>query len=583
MTFTSLCHLPWRRAASSSGARPEIHALGDAWLTTSRLANEIDRWHAWLATQPRGAWLLYHRDPALFCPALLALWETGQSAVLPGDDRPQALAAITSQVVGRIPEHLPAPADDAPYLRPVPATPATLDRNGLAVTLYTSGSTGAPVSVDKRFACLEAELDAHHALWPLASDEQGDAAVISQVSHQHIYGLLVGLLRPLCAGVPFCARDCGYPEVLGARLEEAYAAGKAAVIASSPPQLARLPEHIDWASRGRIACIFSSGAPLAQRHAARTETLMQAPVIEIYGSTETGGIGYRRQRDDADWQPLPGVEFRIEAGTLQLRSPFLSDVPSPTQWWTQPDRAEANGERFLLLGRQDRIAKVAGKRVSLTALEQALQACDTVIDARCVTLHDDQERLGAIVALEADAIPQARDERHALLTTLRQHLSQRFEGVAIPRYWRFVDAVPRNTQGKLDNVLVKRLFADLNDSRLPRWLGDSHPAPNTVRVTLEVPEQLRYLDGHFDSLALVPGVVMVQWAYRLGEQYWGKLGPFRGVERVKFQQMLRPGTRCTLTLERHPRHIAFRFSSGHASGQEHYCLGKLRLDEVTDA
>ncbi|MGR4067252.1 AMP-binding protein [Billgrantia sp. C5P2] len=515
-----------------------------------------------MASQPAGHWLLCQRNPEEFCAGLAALWESGRIAVLPADDRPATLERLAAEVDGTLPE---TPGEQRVNEATAPAIPESLSPAATAFVLYTSGSTGDPVRLVKRFDQLDAELAAHAELWPLA-----DSGVISQVSHQHIYGLLTGVLHPLCAGVPFCGDECRYPEVLAVRLQEAGDAGLAPVVVSSPAQLSRLPEHLPWNGLPRPSRVFSSGAPLATEHARRAESLLHAPVIEIYGSTETGGIAQRRQTQGSNWQALPGVELSIVDERLTLRSPFLED---PQGWWQQPDRVAPAAAGFELLGRADRLVKIAGKRVSLDHIEQSLAALPEVSEARCIDLDRSDGRLGAVVALRDACIPHRHDTRHELIQRLRTHLSGHLERVAIPRYWRFVEALPSNAQGKLDRGLVDRLFADLDDTKTPRWLGERRPDPATCLLTLEVPERLVFLEGHFEEYPLVPGVVMVQWAIELANDSFGETGEFKGIERLKFQRVLRPGSRFTLQLTRRDDGIAFAIDSH----EGRHCAGHVRL------
>ncbi|PAU78110.1 AMP-binding protein [Halomonas salipaludis] len=556
MTFVPLTRLPWRRAITHQ------HSLPRHWVDPFSLTQRIDAWRRWLAGQPAGHWLLYRRHPGEFCAALAALWESGRVAVLPADDRPETLARLAAELDGTLPE---TPDEQSANHPTTPAYPESLNPSATAVVLYTSGSTGDPIRLAKRFDQLDAELAAHAELWPLA-----DGCIISQVSHQHIYGLLTGVLHPLGTGAPFCGDECRYPEVLAARLQEAGDAGLAPVVVSSPAQLSRLPEHLSWHDLPRPRRVFSSGAPLAAEHAQRTESLLHAPVIEIYGSTETGGIAQRRQTQGSTWQALPGVELSIMDGSLTLRSPFLED---PQSGWQQPDRVAPATAGFELLGRVDRLVKIAGKRVSLDHIELSLTALPEVSEARCIDLGRTDGRLGAVVTLHDERMPHRHDTRHELIQRLRTHLSHHLERVAIPRYWRFVDALPSNAQGKLDRSLVDRLFADLDDNKAPRWLGERRPDPATCLLTLEVPERLVFLEGHFEEYPLVPGVVMVQWAIELANDSFGETGEFQGIERLKFQRVLRPGSRFTLQLTRRDDGIAFAIDSH----EGRHCAGQVRL------
>lgn len=556
MTFISLTQLPWRAAF----ARHE--SLPSHWVCGASLASHIEAWHHWLADKPTGRWLLCQQQPVAFCAALIALWESGRVAVLPADDRPETLSRLASEVDGILPDapkpQLPQSAETRPRVAP-------LDPSATAVVLSTSGSTGNPVQLAKRFDQLEAELSAHARLWPLA-----DSGVISQVSHQHIYGLLTGILHPLCTGAPFCGGESRYPEALMARLQEADAAGLHPVVVSSPAQLSRLPEHLPWRTTASPTRVFSSGAPLALEHAQLTERLLQAPVVEIYGSTETGGIAQRRQTQHSAWQALPGVELSFQNGSLNLRSAFLE---TPQQWWQQPDQVVPADNGFALLGRADRLVKIGGKRVSLDHVERLLTAVEEVSEVRCVDLDRDDSRLGAVVVLDKASLPHQREARQHLIQRMRTYLFDHLEPIAVPRYWRFVETLPSNAQGKLDRTLINRLFADLDDPKVPRWLGEHPLDANSCVMTLEVPERLVFLEGHFDQYPIVPGVVMVQWAIHYAHDMFGHRGLFLGIERLKFTRALLPGTRFTLELTRREDGIAFSIDSQ----EGRHCAGRVRL------
>jgi len=551
MNFTPLTERPWLR-------RAETAELPAHWCENAALMTLRQRWLNWLADKPAGQWLLHQADPLQFTAALLALWDSGRVAVLPADDRPETLQAIAAELDGQLPAAPPSSIEtdtDLPALAP----------QQIALVLYTSGSTGQPVRLSKRFDQLDSELAVHAALWPLTG-----CAVIAQVSHQHIYGLLAGVLHPLCAGVPFCGRDALYPEVLAARLSEARGADLAAVVVSSPAPLSRLPAHIDWPAAGAPLRLFSSGAPLQAEHAAQAEHLLLAPVIEIYGSTETGGIAWRQQAHAAVWQALPGVDWRIEGDALLLHSAFLEQ---PQLGWQQADKVAAQGEGFVLLGRGDRVAKVAGKRVSLEQIEQRLLQLPDITAVRCVDPGRADGRLGVVLAMPPEQLPQDHATRRALTERLRTALADQLERVALPRYWRFVEQLPSNAQGKLDRALIARLFADLDDDRLPRWLGEQWQDTEHCQQSFEVPERLVYLRGHFNEFPLVPGVVMVQWALQAAEHSFGPLGQFQRLERLKFQSMLRPGMRFQLTLARKPDAVSFTLES--AAGR--HCTATARF------
>lgn len=71
--------------------------------------------------------------------------------------------------------------------------------------------------------------------------------------------------------------------------------------------------------------------------------------------------------------------------------------------------------------------------------------------------------------------------------------------------------------------------------------------------------------GHFPGDPVLPGVVQVDWAIRLGAEAFGPLGTFLGLDRIKFLEPVRPGETLELSLSA-PRagRLDFRYASGGA-------------------
>lgn len=562
---------PWRErdADARMAWRPPTDSAA-GWISVGAWRQRIGAWQALLAshTDGSGAWLLFDPDPLEFSAALVAIWERGEQAILPADDQPATLAALrdSGQPLGTLTGGVRAGADRDPEWshRPLPA---------IAVTLYTSGSTGEPQRLDKRFAQLDAELATQHRLWPYTED-----LVIGQVSHQHIYGLLFLILRPLSEGVPLATRPCPYPETLHAWLAACAEAQLQAALVSAPPALSRLPATLDWAAvhaaQGRI---YSSGAPLSSAASDLALALLGSPVHEVYGSSETGGIAWRVQQQGETWRPFPGLAIESDSEQrLWLRSPHLAE---PQTWQRQADRIalEPNGG-FRLLGRADRIVKIGGKRLSLTAMDRALGELEGVHRAQTVTLNRRELRLGAIVELDANHLPHDHASHRATVKRLRRALAERFETPALPRYWRFVETWPTNAQGKLTATLRERLFADLDDRRAPRWLGE-RALEDGIEVTLEVPEHCRYVDGHFDAQPVVPGVTLVHWAIQLARRLFALEADFTGLERLRFPQPLLPGDRFRLTLARRRIKESESLMITCESARGQHASGRLTLTE----
>lgn len=404
--------------------------------------------------RPGMRWALCFDDSLLFTQALLACALGGYQAILPGHQRLAGLQALQAQFDCLLTDgELPGAALAVPQLR-LPllvaddereADGAALPPERLDLTLFSSGSTGEPKAIPKAWPQLEAELRVQMALW---GERLVDTRVLASVSHQHIYGLLFRILLPLALGRPFDRRSIDYPEQL------ALQTAPWALIAS-PAFLSRLDPAIPAAG---CRLIVSSGGPLQPGDAHQAKLLLGQLPVEIFGSSETGGIGWRqRHQVQTPWTTLPGVEVRVGPDQcLLLRSPFLPTA----EWLDCADRILMTGAGFELLGRQDRVIKLEEKRISLDEVEARLQALVEVESAAVLPLLQGQRQiLGAVLVLsEAGAARWAELGPGRFLLALRQQLRPWLEPVALPRSVRRVEQMPVNAQGKRPWPQLKELF-----------------------------------------------------------------------------------------------------------------------------
>ena len=500
-------------------------------------------------------------DGVEFSAALFGAWQAGSTPWLPGDALPSTLETLRERglaFAGDLPGGIRAGESVATIDAAMPA----LDPEACALVLFTSGSTGEPAAIRKSLRQLDAEVDALDAVFgPLAGN---DAVVHGTVSHQHIYGLLFRILWPLSSRRAFAPARIAYNEQLTTL------GPSPIVLVASPAHLKRLPETQDWQP---LACglraVFSSGGPLPVDAALVVKRLWGQAAIEVFGSTETGGIAWRRgDGSRAPWQPLPGVEWRVQDGLLDVRSPHL---PS-NDWWSTSDRAhDAADGRFELLGRADRIVKLEERRISLDAIQARLQDSALLDEVRVLALPGHRILLAvvAVPSAEGQALLDA-EGRPALADQLRAWLAGHCDPIALPRRWRFVAVLPVDTRGKTRERDLAALFRPLMP--IPTWLARED---GKVSANLLATAELAAFEGHFPQAAILPGVVMIDWAVRLGREAFGVAGDLQCMEALKFQQLVRPGMLLNAELDWSELDgsaglLGFRFTSAqgvHASGR----------------
>ncbi|WP_107688356.1 AMP-binding protein [Neisseria wadsworthii] len=491
-----------------------------------------------LKTQNVQTAALWFEDAAFFACAVLAAWHAGAKVLLPPNlARDNVDWGNTADVWLTDAPHEKAFSDGL-HANKVCSIPAVLSEMPSEITmpdnllipadaeacLKTSGSTGGAQVIVKTAAQMEAEALALAEAVPFGRDHP---AVIGSVSPQHMYGFTFRFALALTMGWTMVRPQNVYPETL---LAATAACGKCVWIAS-PAVLNRLGEARNWqAVGGKVAGIVSAGGALPEATADLLEKHAVRP-FEIYGSTETGVIASRRH--STEWQPFAAVEIgQDEDGALWAQSPWTNGR------FQTADMVEMQPEGFLLLGRKDRIIKFEDKRVSLNQIEHDLLAHEWIADAYCGQ-HPQHKRPAVWAALNSGGIQALQEQgRAAVVAALKKHLAATQDTVALPRYWRFTDALPRNAQSKITAADFQTAFTEAQTA--PQWQPCLSENAETYRFQGRVPLDLVYFGGHFAHFPLVPGVIELQWVRDLAERFdWGRQSVVR-VENLKYQQFLRP-------------------------------------------
>ena len=248
-----------------------------------------------------------------------------------------------------------------------------------SVSFHTSGSTAAPKTIVKTFASLAKEVAFHRAR--LADVLACKPVFLSTVEPHHMYGRLWRVMLPRAAG---CAVD---PEVIltPESLLEKMRAAERVFLVTTPSFLARFVEYADqYDVPQNVVELTTSGALLTADVAAAARRVFGRAPLEIFGSTETGGVASRRQeKGDEAWTVFDPVKAWADAsGRLVVSSPY-----SCARRFTMGDGVVFVSEgrdtpRFKLCGRMDRMVKIAEQRVSLPEMEATMCLLPDVAERR---------------------------------------------------------------------------------------------------------------------------------------------------------------------------------------------------------
>jgi acyl-coenzyme A synthetase/AMP-(fatty) acid ligase len=424
-------------------------------ITAARFLDDV---RALVARLPAGTHVLnFCADRYCFAVGLAASLVTGKCSILPSTHTPEVirhLRAFAPDVFCLSDD--PHCAIELPQLlcgeAPAPAAGAApepsrflvpqIDAGQLAAYVFTSGSSGTPVPHAKTWGrlvqCVRAEVT---RLPPI---DLAGCAILGTVPAQHMYGFESTVLLPWHSGGALCAERPFFPADIVAALS---GLPRPRVLISTPVHLrALLSAELALPA---LELIVSATAMLPANLAREVESRYGAPVLEIYGSTETGQMASRRTALEDQWRLWPGVRLTLSDGQCSAQG---GHVEQPT---ALADVLEPIGdERFLLHGRTADLVNIAGKRSSLAYLNHQLNAIPGVIDGAFFVREDTEASLAGVARLAALVVAPRLDAAQII-----QALRARIDPVFLPRPLLLVEQLPRNATGKLPLHTLRTLTA----------------------------------------------------------------------------------------------------------------------------
>lgn len=400
-------------------------------------------------------WLLFEPDTFMFSAMFYALLSAGKSIVLPQNAQPQHIREVKKRVQASIGSTVIDP--DIVTQNNWPTLPtAILDISSDAeVSFFTSGSTGQAKVIEKKFSQLQTEISCLETNF--GATIKG-SVLLSTVSHQHIYGLLFRVLWPISKGHAFVCQAFEYPEHIVNKITSDNF--DSVTLIASPAHLHRL--YLDnplVPLKQHVHCIFSSGGPLDADKNISLQQQLECSVIEVYGSTETGGIGWRHRDSITDdiWQTFAGVSVAQQPNTelLLLSSPYILQ-----KQFHGDDRIELiSAQQFRLLGRADDIVKIEEKRISLQEVQMRCKQHEYVQDVCVMVIDSKRKQLAAVIELnELGKDAKGTMPIYLFNRVFRAYLAQWFEAVTLPKKFRYPLQIPYNAQGKLNRQAMESYF-----------------------------------------------------------------------------------------------------------------------------
>lgn len=330
----------------------------------------------------------------------------------------------------------------------IPQTKAHLTVHDITVSMFTSGSTGQAKKISRQLQQLVSEVNTLEQQWGARIPQ--DALFTRTVSHQHIYGLLFTVLWPLLSGRRSYHPMIAYEEML----QQLSSKNSHMALVTSPAFLKRLDGQFQY-PRHSMSC-FSSGGLLTDQQQQLSERHLNQAINQIYGSSETGGIAYRSL--NTQWRFFDPVEHRCKNNTLWVKSPHCFQP----EWINTQDLIKFNSEStdsFELLGRADRIVKIEEKRISLTQVETAIVALESVSEAKVLVWENHRQSIAAVILLNTKGKEKLETDGDKLFKTkIKQQLKGVIDDMALPRYIRFVNQMPTDALGKSPIRLLEALF-----------------------------------------------------------------------------------------------------------------------------
>ncbi len=321
-----------------------------------------------------------------------------------------------------------------------------------AIGFRTSGSSGEPKVFFKTQNEIFSEILELRKLFQFESLSE-ESYFLVDVPLCHLYGFLWGFVLPFSLEVS-AIDSYEFGETI--RLLKAK---QKWIWITIPSKIRSLVDLLSYEKPISLngSLVVSSGSILQESLAAEFEKIFSVPILEIYGSTETGGIGYRYPAKESGFLPFRGVEIQIQNEETKIQSFFIMpELLDRDGYFTLRDRLDFEQNRIVYRGRTDRIVKRNSKRIHLDELEREMEKI-LGVDS-CMALEYQPETIGVLIE---------ESKVQALEVDLHKILERKLPRHYIPDQILLCPRLPLTHNGKKDYPNAKRFFLTDKDQKMP--------------------------------------------------------------------------------------------------------------------
>ncbi len=346
------------------------------------------------------------------------------------------------------------------------------EEDDLASIIYTSGTTGRSKGAMLSHGNLGFTTRTLHRLWGFEPDD----VMLHVLPIFHVHGLFFGLLTSFFNATPILFHRSFDAETARKDLS------RASVFMGVPTHYGRFLELPGFGAQdcASMRLFVSGSAPLTAQASEEWIARTGHPILERYGMSEAGVITSNPLKGDRvpgtvgfafpDTQVIVADDFGVERprgeiGVVEARGPGLfkgywrmpektMEAHRPNGFFITGDNGVMDGEgRLTLVGRAKDLIISGGYNIYPKEIEAVLDDIVGVKESAVIGAPHQDVGEGVVAVLVGQAGPV---DQALIQSVLDQNLA-RFKH---PRAFYWVDALPRNTMGKVQKTVLRETYQD---------------------------------------------------------------------------------------------------------------------------